>query len=176
VDTTLLRPIYAYNTWANENIRRALERAGEERARRPLGLWFESVYAICAHICGGEQLWLRRLQGEQLQYLPGAGDYPTLDRLLAEWREADAAWEEYIASVPPALLADVAEYPTQYGDTLRFARWQVLLHVPFHSAEHRAHAATGLTLLGVRHGPLDFHVQFMPPESIALRWPDLGAT
>jgi uncharacterized damage-inducible protein DinB len=170
VDIDLLLPIYRFNTWANEAIRAALLVAGEERARRPLDLWFGSAFAISAHICAGETIWISRLRdGVTPPRLLGEDDFPDVAALTEHWRDLDRQWEAYVAGLTPAALAETVPWTSQHGERFTHIRWQILLHLPFHSSEHRAHAATALTLLGVRHGPQDFHLQFMPPDAAALR-------
>lgn len=170
MDIDLLLPIYRFNTWANESIREALLAAGDERARRPLDLWFGSAFAITAHICAGEAIWISRLRdGVTPARLLGEEDFSGVAALMEHWRDLDRQWEAYVASLTPAALEEVVPWTSQHGEDFTHIRWQILLHLPFHSSEHRAHAATALTLLGVRHGPQDFHLQFMLPDAAALR-------
>lgn len=170
-EPSLLGPIFTFNTWANESIRAAMEQAGEATVRQALDLWFGSVFAITAHIVAAEETWLARLRGSRSPApASAAADFATLGDLLSAWRAADAGWQAEVAAMTPERLGEVVTQITSSGDALTFQCWQIVLHVAFHGAEHRAHAATGLTQLGVRHGPQDFHVQFMPPAVAALRW------
>jgi len=170
MDTDLLLPIYRFNTWANDAIRDALLNAGDERSRQKLDLWFGSAFAIAAHICAGETIWLSRLRdGVTPPRLLGEDDFAGVAALCEHWDKLDRQWEEYVAGLTPAALTETVPWTSQHGEHFTHIRWQLLVHVPFHSSEHRAHVATALTLLGVRHGPQDFHLQFMPPEAVALR-------
>ncbi|MGH2586533.1 MAG: DinB family protein [Dehalococcoidia bacterium] len=170
VDPQFLRPMYRFNTWANEQIREAIAGADEALVRRPLDLWFGSAFAILVHLYAGEAIWLSRLRdGISPSRLLAEADLPSVAALVETWREIDVQWEAYVATLTAAALEEPVAWSSQFGDSFTHARWQILMHVPFHSSEHRAHAATALTALGIRHGPQDFHLQFMPPEAVALR-------
>src|SRR5581483_1680471 len=160
MDTDALRAMHRFNTWANAGIRAGLERAAEADLRRPLGLWFGSAFDILAHLVAGEQVWLARLRdGQTPDRLATAADFPTTAALVGRWRRLDQDWEAYVASLSDTALLEEVRWISQAGEPFTHVRWQLVMHVPFHSSEHRAHAATALTLLGVRHGPQDFHLQ-----------------
>lgn len=170
MDTAAFPPLFTFNSWANEHIRTALTDADEARLRRPLGLWFGSVLDILAHLVAGETVWLARLRdGGNPSRLATAADFPSVTALVEHWRALDAAWESYVAGLTPGVLDEELTWRSQLGDSHTHRRWQLVMHVPFHSSEHRAHAATGLSLLGISHGPQDFHLQFMPPDAVATR-------
>jgi uncharacterized damage-inducible protein DinB len=170
LDQELVQGLYRFNTWANGHIRDALLSAEEASLRQPLGLWFGSVFAVVAHICAGEAIWLARLRdGSTPARLLAADDYATIGDLVQTWRDLDADWEAYIATLDAARLTEPVSWTSQLGDGFTHTRWQLVLHVPFHSSEHRAQAALALTTLGIAHGPQDFHLQFMPPEAAARR-------
>ena len=170
MDPLLLRPIYRFTTWANEHIREAALAAGDEVMRRPLELWFGSAFAIMAHICAGEAVWLARLRdGITPPRLLREADFPTTAALVETWRGLDVQWEDYVATLTGEVIEQDVTWRSTQGETFTLKRWQLLLHLPFHSSEHRAHAATALTQLGIRHGPQDFHLQFMPSDAAARR-------
>jgi uncharacterized damage-inducible protein DinB len=170
IDQQLVQGLYRFNTWASTHIRDAMRSADEGLLRRPLDLWFGSVFAVVAHICAGEAIWLARLRdGVTPPRLLSAGDYPTAADLVETWVDLDAQWEAYVATLDAAELARPVAWTSQDGDSFTHTRWQLVIHVPLHSAEHRAQAALALTALGIPHGPQDFHLQFMPPEAAARR-------
>jgi uncharacterized damage-inducible protein DinB len=170
VDPGLLLSIYRFTSWANEGVREGMARADEGALRRPIGLWFGSVMEIAAHLYAGEAIWLARLRdGTSPPRLLTAADFSSAAGLIDAWRAVDAAWEAYVATLTPASLDEPIHWTSQFRERLSHLRWQILMHVPFHCSEHRAHVATGLTMLGVSHGPQDFHLQFLPPDVVARR-------
>lgn len=163
-------PLYRYNTWANGHIRAAIASADESLIRRPLDLWFGSAFVVLVHICAGEALWLSRLRdGVSPPRVLSDDDVPTVAALVELWRDLDAQWEAYVATLTSEALDEPVIWTSQHGDAHTHIRWQLVMHVPLHSSEHRAQAAVALTVLGIDHGPQDFHLQFMPPEAAALR-------
>lgn len=170
MDQQMLQGLYRFNTWANGHIRDALLTTDQATLRRPLDLWFGSVVAVVAHICAGEAIWLARLRdGVTPARLHTAEDFATVVEVVEAWRDLDAQWEAYIATLDAARLAESVPWTSQLGDSFTHARWQLVLHVPLHTGEHRAQAAVALTALGIPHGPQDFHLQFMPPEAATRR-------
>lgn len=164
MDLTKLQAMYRFNTWANEYLREGIERADEALLRQPLDMWFGSAFNILAHLCAGEAIWLARLRdGTTPARLQTAADFPSPQALLATWRDADAAWEAYVATMTDAMLDEDVTWRRQEGDTFTNQLWQPVLHVAFHSTEHRGHASVALTRLGIEHGPQDFLYQFLPP-------------
>jgi uncharacterized damage-inducible protein DinB len=159
------RAMFRFNTWANEHLRAALVEAGDEAARRPLGLWWGTLFDLTAHVYGSERLWLDRIaQPDAGVPAVRADDLRGVPDLLDRWRATDAEWERYVASLAPADLAEVRGYRRVDGSWLTLTTWQLLMQLAFHGQEHRGNAGDGFTLLGIRHGPLDFMRQF-PIES-----------
>jgi uncharacterized damage-inducible protein DinB len=166
LDTALLRPIFRYNTSANEQIRKAAIVAGDELLRRPLDLWYGTMYDLLAHVTGAEQNWLIRVRDRATPPgMPSAGDYAGLDALLTRWRELDAEWEAYVATLHPTDLDASLRWTNQRGEPQEAPQWRPIVQVPFHSTEHRGHAGAGLTLLGIQHGQLDLLFQNPPIEA-----------
>ncbi|HLZ72582.1 MAG TPA: DinB family protein [Dehalococcoidia bacterium] len=166
MDPAPFAPMYAFNTWANEGIREGMHGVSAEYLRKPLNLWFDSAFAVTAHLYAGEKIWLARLRdGVNPTRLLSAADFASTGELVEAWRDVDAEWETYIATLSGEQLDEIVTWQSQRGGSFSHIRWQLLLHVPFHSSEHRAHAGTALTQLGLSHGPQDFHLQFMPEEA-----------
>lgn len=132
--------------------------------RRPLDLWFGSAFAILAHLCAAEAIWLDRLRDRQTPLrLLTAADFGSTADLIETWQRLDTDWEAYVAALTSAQLDEEIIWQRQEGQRYSCRLWQPLLHVPFHSSEHRGHATVALTQIGVQHGPQDFLYQFLPP-------------
>jgi uncharacterized damage-inducible protein DinB len=91
MDPDTIRALYRFNTFANEALRRSLLAAGDEIARRPVEMWFGSVFDILAHVASGEATWLGRLRDRQPQARGlSAANFATVADLVAAWRDLDA--------------------------------------------------------------------------------------
>jgi uncharacterized damage-inducible protein DinB len=165
VDATLLRPLFRFNSSANEQLRAAALDGGEALLRRPLEQWYGSVYHLLVHLCRAERNWLLRLRdGAVPPANTGDDEFPQLAPLLQTWHEVDGEWERYVATLSPQALAATAVWSNPRGGREESALWRPVIQIPLHSAEHRGVAGAGLTQLGVRHGALDFMAQSPPIE------------
>ncbi len=161
MDPDTIRALYRFNTFANEALRRSLLAAGDEVARRPVGMWFGTTFDILAHVASGEATWLGRLRDRRPAARGlSAADFATVQELVAAWRDLDAQWEGYMASLSAAELEEDIVARRSDGRTYQFTLWQPILHVANHSTEHRGHATVAMTQLGIPHGDQDFLDQF----------------
>jgi uncharacterized damage-inducible protein DinB len=164
MEPAAIQALFRFNTFANESLREPLVASGEEHARRSLDMWFGSVFAILAHVCGGESVWLARLRDRDAEAASQtAADFPSLDALVERWRWMDAQWEAYAASLTAALLEEEIVSRRRDGNVYRFKLWQPIIHVANHSTEHRGHATVAMTQLGIPHANQDFLDQFRTP-------------
>ncbi len=166
LDQAMIAAAYHYNTVTNERIRTAAERAGKEVLRQPSGQWFGSLLDVMTHLASAEHIWLVRLRDGAT---PGrhwvVADFPDAPALLSTWRDLDAQWETFVAMQTPEQLSGMATWRRTNGQEMTLPMWQVLLHLAFHGAEHRAEAALILTNAGVAHGEQGFYPVFLPPQA-----------
>jgi uncharacterized damage-inducible protein DinB len=109
MDTTLLQPMFRFNTSANEQVRQAAHAGGEALMRSPQEQWYGSVYHLLVHLCRAERNWLLRLRdGAVPPANTGDDEFPSLEPLLELWRDVDQQWERYVASLSPDALAATA--------------------------------------------------------------------
>ncbi|HEV8574395.1 MAG TPA: DinB family protein [Dehalococcoidia bacterium] len=59
----LVRGLYAYNEWANNQVLEAASQLTEDEFSRKQGASFESVEGNLAHIAGAQVIWLQRWTG-----------------------------------------------------------------------------------------------------------------
>ena len=165
MDPATVQTIYRFNTWANESIREGIQTADEDVLRQPRDVWFGSVFKILAHICSVENVWLARMRdGSTTVRASDAGDLTGKAALIERWRDLDAQWEAYVATLSAEQLAADFTATRRDGVTSTYKLWQPVLQVAFHSTEHRGHATVVMTQLGIKHGPQDFLDQFRPTE------------
>jgi uncharacterized damage-inducible protein DinB len=156
-----IQALFRFNTFANESLREPLLTAGEELARRPRDMWFGSVFEILAHVCGGESVWLARLRDRNMTAPSlAAADFSSLADLVERWREVDAQWEAFAASLSQDVLDQEIVSRRRDGISYVFKLWQPIIHVANHSTEHRGHATVAMTQLGIPHANQDFLDQF----------------
>jgi uncharacterized damage-inducible protein DinB len=156
-----IRALFRFNSFANEALRVPMLAAGDKAVRQPVSIWFGSVFFILGHVCAGEAVWLARLRDRQPQAQSLTPDsFPGVGALIETWRDLDAQWEAYVASLSAQdLEADIVSRRSD-GRTYEFKLWQPVLHIANHSTEHRGHATVAMTQLGIPHSNQDFLDQF----------------
>lgn len=164
MDSAAIRALFSFNTFANEALRGPVLVAGDEVVRRPVPMWFGSVFNILAHVCGGEAAWLARLRDKQSPPRPLTADsFSSVAALVEAWRDLDAQWEAYVGSLSAQELEEDRAARRSDGNTYAFKLWQPVIHIANHSTEHRGHATVAMTQLGIPHSNQDFLDQFRTP-------------
>ena len=148
MDSSLIRSLYAYNSWANERLlatARALP-AQELAAKRHAS--FGSIGAVLLHMVNAQRVWLARISGEApLARLADsqAGDF---DAIYAAWRQTDEAIHGVVDQLSDEALAAALHYRNAAGKPNAYFCWQILVH--------RSELALLLTELGHSTGLLDY--------------------
>ncbi|HMN27185.1 MAG TPA: DinB family protein [Caldilineaceae bacterium] len=156
MDSSLIRSLYAYNSWANERLlatARALP-AQELAAKRHAS--FGSIGAVLLHMVNAQRVWLARISGEApLARLADsqAGDF---DAIYAAWRQTDEAIHGVVDQLSDEALAAALHYRNAAGKPNAYFCWQILVHLLAHDAQHRSELALLLTELGHSTGLLDY--------------------
>jgi uncharacterized damage-inducible protein DinB len=140
--TTSLTEMFRHNRWANERILEACrELTDEQRAATVEGTYGELGHTL-THIVSGESFYLELLTGwEPPVRWEIPGPWPGIDPLLERARFTGNRLCEVAEQADPDALVDRgdAQIPTSV----------VLVQTVNHGNEHRAHAATILTQLGI---------------------------
>jgi len=135
---------FAYHVWATGEITAAIDH--DARA-----------CALMAHACTADDVWRRRLRGEDTS---GTELWPALTpadvRALAE-RNA-GGWSAYLAGVGDAELSRPVHYVNSRGDRFATPVADILEHVLLHGAYHRGQAAASIRAAGAAPPATDFIV------------------
>ena len=146
--TRTLRSIFEHNLWANERLLEACrDLTDEQRAASVDGTYGELGYTL-VHLVRGESFYVKLLTGWQPPVrweIPGP--WPGIDALLERARFTGARLVEVAESTPPDRLLDTGEEQVPAA--------VVLLQAINHATEHRAHAATILTQVGIAPPTID---------------------
>ena len=146
--TTTLTELFRHNRWANERILEACrDLTDEQRAASVEGTYGELGYTLI-HIVRGESWYLKLLTGwEPPVRWEIPGPWPGIDVLLERSRFTGDRLSEVAEQMDPDALLDVDEdkVPTSV----------VLVQAINHATEHRAHAATVLTQIGIQPPAVD---------------------
>ncbi|WP_157215831.1 DinB family protein [Flavisphingomonas formosensis] len=154
----MIKPLFeqfaGYNRWANARIYEAALALPEEALRRPVGVFFGSLFGTLSHLLTADRIWLSRLTGE--------GEAPKrVDAVLcADMADltqariaADARLIAYVAARDEADFEDILAYRTTRGDPHEQRVADILLHVFNHQTHHRGQAHGCCSILTGREPP-----------------------
>ena len=150
-----LLPLYEYSYWARDRVLAAAEPlSAEQLDATPLeGLW--SLRVIFVHTMSAEWMWRARWEGTSPSTPLKAGDFPTLDAIVARWQAEQQGMRKFIAGLRDEDLAGTVSYTTTRGQAMSDVLGSLMLHVVNHGTQHRSEAAALLTALGRSPGELD---------------------
>ena len=144
-----IRPLFTYDSWANERTFNACAALTPEQFTRDLGSSFASVRDTLVHICRAQWIWLDRLRGHSPGELPEPDACPDLAAVRARWSDVERELLAFVNAASAADLDRVLEYRTPRGD-FRTPIWQILQQLVNHGTYHRGQITTMLRQLGAR--------------------------
>lgn len=138
------RRTFAWNGWANRATLQSLKDLVSPPPQAVLWL---------AHIVAAERLWLGRIEGSS------AGEvWPnlTLDECASGIAEMEVRWQALLDRCDDDGLDRTVEYVNTRGSAFSNRVEEILTHVLFHSAHHRAQIASCLREAGGEPAITDF--------------------
>lgn len=153
---TEFNQLVSYSAWATDRILATCEPLTPEAFAQPVtpDPGWGSLRGLLVHALDAEYGWRTVLEGESDSGVLEEVDFPDVATLRTRWAEEHAAWARFAAALTPERLAD--GYGERPDDGPRV--WQTIMHVLFHSAQHRSEAAAILTGMGHSPGELDLDV------------------
>jgi len=154
----MIKSLYEYNEWANNELLHAASRVSEEELAREIGGSFGSIQGNLLHILGSHVSWLMRWTGkppELAKVEPGR----VMPAIRQSYNWAHDRLREFVGSLDESALEQVVSFmdPREGAwHTWQRPLWQVLLSVGTHGGHHRAEVAMALTSLGYAPGELDY--------------------
>ncbi len=154
----MVRSLFEYNEWANEQVLEAAARVDEEELTRERDVSFGSVQGILLHILGSHVSWLMKWTGETppiAKVEPGR----VMPAIRQSYANAHERLRQFVGGLSDGRLDDVSSLMDPQGGEWRTWHrpfWQVMLSVGSHAMAHRAEAAMILTSLGSSPGEIDY--------------------
>jgi uncharacterized damage-inducible protein DinB len=147
-----LRPLAAYNRWANNRLLQASATLSVEERERDLRASFVSLQDTLIHILWGERGWFNFWQTSNFVPRPAPGEYPDFASVREAWTRHDDAYVTYLCSLTQPDL----DAPRTL-DTTTYTLGELIQHALNHSTYHRGQVALLLRQLG--HVPpfTDYH-------------------
>ena len=146
---TTLAAIFEHNGWANAQLLEACRGLTPEQYAATVGGTYGELGATLAHIASGEAFYTLLLTG----WRPSTGwqqddPFPGIEPLLEVVRETGRRLLAVAESLP-------ADQPIERDPGELIPASVILVQAINHATEHRAHATTILTQLGITPPPID---------------------
>ena len=153
MSTTVLKSLFAYKAWANEELFTLLATLSAEQIK--VGI------RTLNHIYVVDRIFRAHLSGEPLPFDgTNTSETPLLADLHREVRATDAWYQQHVAGVSDAQLAEVLDFTFTDGDKGRMSREEMLVHVITHGAYHRGNVGQLLKAIPVAP-PRDLYTKFL---------------
>jgi uncharacterized damage-inducible protein DinB len=132
-----LRRQFAYDAWANQEVVKAIRRAGGDNARS---------LQLMSHILAAERVWFDRLK-QQPQRAP-VWPESNLPQCESEAESLERIWLEYLNTLSDADIGNTVSYKNTKGENWKSTVFDILSHVVMHSAYHRGQIASHMRASG----------------------------
>jgi uncharacterized damage-inducible protein DinB len=141
--TTTLAAIFEHNRWANEQLLEACRGLTDEQFATGVHGTYGDLGATLAHIASGEVYYTQLLTRWKPSTVWQQDDpFPGVEPLLEVVRETGKRLRAAAESIP-------GDQPIERDPGELIPAWVILLQAINHATEHRAHATTILTQVGV---------------------------
>lgn len=150
---TNLQQLYRLNRWANGLVLRACASLTPEQLAATCAGTYGPLGPTLAHLAAAEAGYVHRLSGEpRILAWRDPEPVPAVSVLIDAMERSGARLIELAAST-----ADdhVAAFTTPDGEEVELSGWILLAQAIDHGREHRTHAATILTQLGITPPDID---------------------
>lgn len=158
-----LRPMLAYNDWADDQILAAAESLDDARLDQSIDVGRGTLRRVLIHTLAGEAVWIQRWQGKTETKWPDESERVSVAdlraRFRAAWGERDAFW----STLREADLAREVTYRDSRGNLFQATLHDMIRQMIVHSIHHRAQMVNILRRLGASPPELDYMVHIRKP-------------
>lgn len=152
---TDLEQLYEYHYWANARLLAALTPLTPEQFTQTVAGSYGSIRNTLVHVLSAEWGWLDRCGGPPRGERLNPDDYPTLESVVAQWRQVEQWMRDFLSNLSDADLARDVEFALGSGPKQSVAAGPLLQHAAIHAVHHRGQVALLTRLLGVAPGNFD---------------------
>ena len=154
---TILTALFAQKSWANGELFEVLSTASPSTHAGPV----QTALRLLNHLFVVDRIFRAHLLGEKHGYAAtNTTATPELGALKFAVAETDLWFEDYVAGISNASLAESVVFQFTDGDTGRMTREEMLTHVITHGAYHRGNV--GQVLKGIEiTPPRDLFTKFL---------------
>jgi uncharacterized damage-inducible protein DinB len=157
------RRLTEYSDWANQRLLNCAGALSDEQLDRAFPIGPGSLRKTLAHICTGEQVWLRRWMGHEVNRWTPDGDPVTVGDLAQRFRRTRQERDAFLITLNEGDLERVQRYQDTVAGFFTATLGDMLLQGFIHSTHHRAQAVNLLRQTGGEAPELDYMVWLRRP-------------
>lgn len=122
-----LRRLFAYNSWANEQLIVSLKKVETVP---------EEILKLINHIYAAQTLWLSRIKNEHYQTVV-IWPQEDFEQLRNKIEVSDKEWIAFVSQISEERIEQILKYVNTKGDSFSSKIGDIILHVVNHSSHHR---------------------------------------
>lgn len=139
--TAILRNLFRYKAWANDELLTALSNLG---GRSPVT---DLAITALTHTYVVDRIFAAHLEGREHGFTSdNLSQLPTLHDLSAEMRKTDREYVDYVSKLDHAQLLEQIDFAFTDGAPGRMSREEMLMHVLTHGVGHRGQVSALMLL------------------------------
>ena len=142
-----LKEMYAYMTWADNQIIEAAATVPDEGFRRDQNISAGSIHKLLLHAIGAQWVWLGRWQGDSDRKFPTSEELQTVAAVRQRWDEVHKALNAFVDEQTDESVERRIDYvrnKTPHNNKLL----HLMCHVADHGAYHRGQLNSMIKLAG----------------------------
>lgn len=151
-----MRKLFAFNSWAWQQVFTTVEKVSDEEYHKPRQLFDGSIHGTLVHCLAAERIWLSRIEGVSPQALFDPQKFADFNAVIYEWQPITAQWANYVQDLTDEQCGQFVEYRNTRGSGFSLLLVDILQHVTNHATEHRSQLTPILYHLDVPTKPLDY--------------------
>ena len=156
----IIRRLHEHRRWFRSKMIDAARALTVEEMRHPFPMGPGCVFGLLVHCQFAETAWISAIDGSDPAVVAkGAEAFPALDALLEHWKETDARWDRFWATLVPSDLSRPV-VRIREGKAYTTSLEDVLIHVCTHQMYHAAQFKNMLRSLGKADLPLSDYIVF----------------
>ncbi|MCB1137452.1 MAG: DinB family protein [Leptospiraceae bacterium] len=144
-----------YDTWAYSQVKDHAIQLNDEQFNRDLGDGIGSVKGKLQHLLWAEEMWARRIQGENPAADLGLPDLQSAGSFYEDWDHRRASHFARMRSELQGNPGKSVSYQNTRGESYEQPIWQIVLHVVNHGTFHRGQISSMHRRLTGNPIPLD---------------------
>ncbi|MHB8644831.1 MAG: DinB family protein [Thermomicrobiales bacterium] len=157
IGKAMLVTMFDYNAQTNARLLDCAAKVSDAQLDEPSNYSVGSLRQTLWHTLIVEYGWRSQCQGVDARALPFPIEATAAVAAFQTFRQEEAARAQaLLADASDADLAETLTLKRQDGSERSLIRWQILVHILYHSAQHRSEMAELLTRYGQSPGDTDF--------------------